>query len=280
MDFPKSVPGIGLVNGKFIDEDPLAATPGSLIPSVWGNAITQEVLNVIVAAGFVPDEADVTQLLHAIDRKVVLASGRLINIAAFTSSGIFTPNANTKMLRVRAVGGGGSGGYSLATAAGQTSTGTGGDAGAFGEIWVVSGIASTSVSVGAGGIGAGGGQSAFGSLLVCPGGAAGINGGAFAPPNQNVRTGAILRPTGTGVFVVKGAGNGGLNGISLSAAFTQGGAGGSTQYGGGGQGAINGVGGGGVGYGAGGGGAACLPSSGSQAGGNGAAGIVIIEEYT
>lgn len=70
MDFPKSVPGVGLVNGKFIDEDPLAATPGSLIPSVWGNAVTLELLAVIESEGFTPDEQDNTQLLAAIDKKV------------------------------------------------------------------------------------------------------------------------------------------------------------------------------------------------------------------
>ncbi|WP_256659347.1 hypothetical protein [Pseudomonas sp. KBW05] len=70
MDFPKSVPGVGLVNGKFIDEDPLAATPGSLIPSEWGNAVTQEILNVITSAGAVPDEANTGQLLTAIDKKI------------------------------------------------------------------------------------------------------------------------------------------------------------------------------------------------------------------
>lgn len=70
MDFPKSVPGVGLVNGQFVDEDPLAATPGSLIPSAWGNSITAEVLNVIEAAGLSPDENDLTQLLAAIEQRV------------------------------------------------------------------------------------------------------------------------------------------------------------------------------------------------------------------
>lgn len=66
MDFPKSVPGVGLVNGRFIDEDPLAATPGSLIPSVWGNSVTFELLNVIEEAGMDPNESDNTQLVTAI----------------------------------------------------------------------------------------------------------------------------------------------------------------------------------------------------------------------
>ncbi|SET27039.1 hypothetical protein SAMN03159512_01801 [Pseudomonas sp. NFR09] len=70
MDFPKSVPGVGLVDGKFIDEDPLAATPGSLIPSAWGNSVTLELLKVIEEAGLTPDEDDNTQLNVAIDQKI------------------------------------------------------------------------------------------------------------------------------------------------------------------------------------------------------------------
>lgn len=68
MDFPKSVPSVGLVDGKFVDEDPLAATPGSLIPSAWGNAVTLEILNLIESAGLSPDEADLTQLTQAVRR--------------------------------------------------------------------------------------------------------------------------------------------------------------------------------------------------------------------
>ncbi len=73
MDYPKSVPSVGLVNGKFVDENPLNGSPGSLIPAVWGNSVTLEMLNVIQGAGLAPDESDTTQLLAAI-RKVGQAS--------------------------------------------------------------------------------------------------------------------------------------------------------------------------------------------------------------
>lgn len=66
MDYPKSVPSVGLVSGKFVDENPATGTPGSLIPAAWGNSVTQEILNVIQGAGLVPNEADVTQLHRAI----------------------------------------------------------------------------------------------------------------------------------------------------------------------------------------------------------------------
>lgn len=74
MDFPKSVPSIGLVGGKFVDEDPLLGTPGSLIPSTWGNAVTEELLAVIEAAGLEPDEENNAQLLQAISQLIGAAT--------------------------------------------------------------------------------------------------------------------------------------------------------------------------------------------------------------
>ncbi len=66
MDYPKSVAGIGLVNGKFVDEDVTNGTVGSLIPASWGNAVTDELLAVIRAAQINPKEEDLDQLLEAI----------------------------------------------------------------------------------------------------------------------------------------------------------------------------------------------------------------------
>ncbi|MGF6392177.1 hypothetical protein [Pseudomonas plecoglossicida] len=80
MDYPKSVPSVGLVNGKFVDEDPAAGNPGSLIPSAWGNSITDEVLNVIKGAGDVPDEASFDQLLQAIRKLAGGAVGSARNV--------------------------------------------------------------------------------------------------------------------------------------------------------------------------------------------------------
>jgi len=68
MDYPKSVPSVGLVNGKFVDENPVAGTPGSLIPAIWGNSVTDELLGVIKGAGVTPDEVDLGQLLLAVRR--------------------------------------------------------------------------------------------------------------------------------------------------------------------------------------------------------------------
>lgn len=66
MDYPKSVPGVGLVDGKFIDENTATGQVGSLIPCSWGNAVTDELLNVIRAGGEEPVEGEHDQLVAAI----------------------------------------------------------------------------------------------------------------------------------------------------------------------------------------------------------------------
>ncbi|MFC3340813.1 hypothetical protein ACFOEY_20195 [Paracandidimonas soli] len=66
MDFPKSVPGVGLVGGRFVNEDAATGQLGSLIPAEWGNSLMDELFAVFVAAGIEPEESDTTQLLQAI----------------------------------------------------------------------------------------------------------------------------------------------------------------------------------------------------------------------
>lgn len=90
MDFPKSVPNIGLVNGKFVDENTGTGQPGSLIPAIWGNSVTEEILNVLRNGGVTPDEFALNQLsiaISAIASKVIqkeampLGAGGLMSIA-------------------------------------------------------------------------------------------------------------------------------------------------------------------------------------------------------
>lgn len=90
MDYPKSVPGIGLVNGKFVNEDVVGGLPGSLIPATWGNGITDELLNVVKSAGLEPSESDATQLLQAI--KKISQSGEDKHAADIGAANLYMAN--------------------------------------------------------------------------------------------------------------------------------------------------------------------------------------------
>ena len=74
MDYPKSVQGVGLVDGKFVNENPATGQVGSLIPAEWGNSVTEEILNVIRSAGLQPNEQAVNQLSLAIKQLASIGS--------------------------------------------------------------------------------------------------------------------------------------------------------------------------------------------------------------
>ncbi|MCG8292238.1 hypothetical protein [Pseudomonas entomophila] len=81
MDYPKRIPNVGLVGGKFVDENVSTGLPGSLIPSAWGNAVTDELLAVIKAAGLTPSEDDNAQLLQAIQGVAASDVKRAVRVA-------------------------------------------------------------------------------------------------------------------------------------------------------------------------------------------------------
>ncbi|VVG70953.1 hypothetical protein PAP18089_01925 [Pandoraea apista] len=87
MDYPKSVPGVGLVDGKFANEDKAIPRAGSIIPAEWGNAVTDEIRSVLLDAGIEPDEANNAQLLLAIKvvslRQSVAVVGQSRNAAMY-----------------------------------------------------------------------------------------------------------------------------------------------------------------------------------------------------
>lgn len=200
MDYPKSIPGVGLVNGGFVDENPIAGSPGSLVPAAWGNSVTQEILNAIKAAGLTPDEAKTDQLATAIGALVDFtklkntpttlagygitdAVGRLLAVRQIETVGItvYKPNPKAKRIRVRLVGAGGSGGGCEPVAANNHRIGGGGGSGAYAEsLYFVTAemLAGVPVSLGAGGapsnvLGQAGGGASFGSYMSAAGGAGG-----------------------------------------------------------------------------------------------------------
>ncbi|HWH86366.1 MAG TPA: phage tail protein, partial [Pseudomonas sp.] len=77
MDYPFSEASVGLLNGKFTDGNPVAGIMPSRVTDSWANALTDELLNTIRAAGLTPDEFKYDQLLQAIQ---LLVNGGVTNL--------------------------------------------------------------------------------------------------------------------------------------------------------------------------------------------------------
>lgn len=217
-----------------------------------------------------------------------IPTGALLNVQVFTASGTYTATTGTNSVIVELVGGGGGGGGTPATAAGQSAVGAGGGGGAFARIRATSGFNGVTVTVGSAGTGASGaggtsgGTSSFGTLASCPGGAAGGVGTAIAAAViGNVQQGGAT-PTISGATTLMSSGGytSGTGAFIITAGAVQaGGSGGDSPFGAGGAYGTSGAGGAALGRGAGGGGAGAGASTGALAGGNGAAGMVVVYEY-
>jgi len=237
VDYPISVPNIGLVAGKFANEDAFTGMPGSLIPAQWGNAVTDEILNVIYASGAVPDEANSAQLIGAI-RQVIknLTPGRLLNIRVFSEPGttVYKATAGTQMVIPAVQGSGGAGGGAPATTAGNGSLGAPGGAGAFALGFFTAGFDGQLITVGLGGAGVVGGAgnpgaaSSFGGLMSCPGGKGGSLSGP-SPGNFFAVSGNSNSPSGGNIF--QGAGQGGDISVCLGPTSSMVGGGGMSRFG-------------------------------------------------
>lgn len=222
-------------------------------------------------------------------------SGRLLNTNIFKSSGKYIPTPGTKKIRVIASGGGGGGGGVPETTENQQATAGAGLSGAFIEAFFeVDNDFEVNVIIGAAGKGGGagrnsgseGGTTYFGSMITAPGGTGGGAGGASANTSyiQGISRGASPTSSGTVLRAFRcSAKTPGAMVISVKA--VAGGNGGDTPLGSGGIGgasssSFRGRGGGKAeGFGSGGGGACAPAGSEAQSGGDGAPGIVIVEEY-
>lgn len=203
--------------------------------------------------------------------KSALITGRLITTRSFNTPGsiVYVPSAGTNKIKVRLSGGGGAGGGAPATAAGVASLGGAGSAGSYAEVFLTAGFAGLTITVGAGGTGnlgfagTNGGASSLGGVVSAPGGI-----GATSKPSitSDIQAGSVQPSAPTGANILGTRGNRGSPGFVLSPTVGVAGNGGiglfGTSIGNGGDGSYN------------------APSTAASVGAPGAAGIVIIEEYT
>lgn len=205
-----------------------------------------------------------------------VASGSLLNVQVFTSSGTYTPTAGMKSVVAYVQGGGGGSGGLPATASAQwaISGGAGSGALAIGKYSAATIGSSQTVTVGAGGEagtsgggnGGNGGTSSLGAIASATGGYATAPQGAAAS-TVYAAAGPSLTPVAIGGNIVNIPGIAGTYSLGMGGVGAVGGPGApSPIYGG-------------QGPGAGGGGAAVYGTSSGTIGNNGKSGIVVIYEY-
>jgi len=267
--------------GFFTDGNPASGTAATIVPAEWLNAVMMELANLVTGAGLTLNKASFNQVQQAVQAYIHEASfGRYLGTRVFTASGTYTPTSGTTSVIVGVIGGGGYGGASIATGAGQVSVGGGGGAG--GQAWsrLTSGFSGVSMTIGAGGTGGSGvgGTTSFGALLSAAGGGVGGQGPASAPPYVTINGFGGVGSSGN---LYNGKGGDGACGIASSTSSFCSGGGGSSFFGCGGNGQPTGSGAGVAATTAGGGGGGALAgtSTGAFNGGNGAAGAIIIHEY-
>lgn len=212
-------------------------------------------------------------------------AGRLLGIQRFTANGTYTPTPGTRFIIVTGVGGGGGGAGSASTAFNGTSVGLCGSAGAGGRGMFMAGFAGAAVTIGAGGTAGGvggaggnGGTTSLGALISFPGGVGGAASGAATTPLAG-GNGNNPAPTGANLYAHHGGSGGQSQALDGSSSF--GGSGGASIFGPGPAArSVNANGAPGLAPGTGASGTACYNNGAGVAGAAGAAGLLLIEEYS
>lgn len=289
----------GAGKNGFTRGNPQTGTPATDLDDDYFDMLQEELCSVVEASGASLEKARHDQLLTAL-RALLLSRknpfgdiksdgtvktalenlslvddygvvGRLLNTQVITSSGTYTPTPGTRKIKVILTGGGGGGSSVIATSFSQTAFGGGGGSAATCiGIFDLEDISDFSVVIGAGGTADNpGGTSTFNGMSAGRGGSgSGVNTPSIGSG------GAAGTATGGLINIHGGYGSDGQQGSYYSF-----GNGAASFWGGGGRaGAANGV--AAKAYGAGGGAAYDTAFSGVlKAGGTGAPGICVIEEF-
>ena len=260
--------------GYFQGGNPAAGTAATPVRYWWLNMVQQELGSVLAYLGIARNKSDQTQVSRAVQ-----GIARAVQTVVFTSSGNFTVPAGVYVIKAR-IGGGGGG----AAGGDNTHCGSGGGAGGYVEIILnVTPGQVLSIAIGAGGIGVSGNNPAAsgGTTSIVSGGntlaaaSGGLGGTAGNGSNNPGGGGGVGAGTGAILAIPGGYGS---DGYYYSSGVQIGGCGGASYFGGGGRAAVNGSGlvnmnGQAPSSGAGG----AYANAGNVVGGNGAAGIAILE---
>lgn len=172
--------------GFFTNGDPVGGAPATVVDDDWANAVQEELIAILAAAGVTPDKTERDQVLQAL--QLLLGRGRRIATRYFTTPGTstYTPTAGTQSVEVLVQGGGGAGGGTPATGVGENAQSGNGGSGSYAIKHISAAFSGVTITVAAGGtgvsgnVGNSGGTSSFGSLLSAGGG----NGGGVAGPTN------------------------------------------------------------------------------------------------
>lgn len=256
-----------------------AATPGALVPqNAQVTPLHSDSANV---TAFSPNIAPANAATQA--AQFSQTTGRLLNVQIFAANATYTPTAGAVTYEAEVIGGGGGGGGTPSITTNQVSAGAGGGAGGYAYArGSVADAAGSAIVVGAGGAGgpgatgSAGGTSSFRGLAAT--GGQGGTGGTANPSGTAGPTGLGAGGLGTG-GAINAAGGFGM--YALYGPFPLGGSGGASRLG---SGAIatsasnNGA--AAASPGAGGSGSCTVGPAASATGGAGAAGRVVIREYS